>query len=143
MARAPRLATATLLVAAALLAGCSKEKRGGEPRQPADEPEAAEHPTGISGEEGHQAHGAAVKPGDVVDAPNPRASASFACEGGHKVDIGDLVAVVTLKDGRTVQIARDPDDAFHFQGEALGFRMKDGQGELSQDEGGTFRCTAG
>ena len=138
---AVRLVATSALVFAALLGGCSEDKRGGQPLQPADEPEAAEHPTGVSATEGYQAHGAAVKPSDVADAPNPRAPTSFTCEGGHKVEISDLVAIVTLKDGRTVQIARDPDDAFQFQGEALGFRMKDGQGELSQDEGGTFRCT--
>ena len=138
---AARLVTTAAL--ALLLAACSEDKRSGEPRQPADEPEAAEQPTGMRASEGYQAQGAAVKPSDVADAPNPRAPTAFACEGGHKVEIADLVAVVTLADGRTVQIARDPDDAFHFQGEALGFRMKDGQGELSQDEGGTFRCTAG
>ena len=60
-----------------------------------------------------------------------------------KIAPGYGLVSVTLKDGRTVQIARDPDDAFHFQGEALGFRMEDGQGELSQDEGGTVHCTAG
>lgn len=140
---APRLALPFALALVASLAACSQEKRSGEPRQPADEPEAAEHPTGISATEGYQAHGSAVKPGDIVDAPNPRAPSAFACDGGNKVEIGDLVAIVTLKDGRTVQIARDPDNAFHFQGEALGFRMKDDQGELSQDEVGTFRCTGG
>lgn len=125
------------------LAACSQEKRDGEPRMPADEPEAAEHPTGISAQEGYQAQGSAVTPLDVADAPNPRAPAAFTCDNGSKVDIADLVAVVTLKDGRTVQIARDPDDAFHFQGEALSFRMKDGQGELAQDEGGISRCAGG
>lgn len=131
---------ALALVLIAFASGCS-DKRSGQPLQPADEPEAAERPTGISAEEANQARGAAVKPSDIPEAPNPRAPTSFACDGGHRVEISDLVAIVTLKDGRTVQIARDPDDAFHFQGEALGFRMKDGEGELSQDEGGTFHCT--
>ena len=136
-----RLLAALSLVIA--LAACSQDKRGGEPRMPAAEPEAADHPTGVSAQEGYKAQGAAVKPSDIADAPNPRAPASFTCDNGSKVDIADLVAVVTLKDGRTVQIARDPDDAFHFQGEALSFRMKDGQGELAQDEGGTSRCAGG
>ena len=140
----PRQRLVPIAVALVVLLGaCSQEKRGGQPLQPADEPEAAEHPTGISASEGYQAQGSAVKPSDIAEAPNPRAPAAFACDGGSRVEIGDLVAVVTLKDGRTVQIARDPDDAFHFQGEALGFRMEDGQGELSQDEGGTVHCTAG
>lgn len=130
----------TLLLA---VAACSQEKRDGEPRQPADEPEAAEHPTAVSAQEGYKAQGAAVKPSDIVDAANPRAPASFTCDNGSKVDIADLVAVVTLKDGRSVQIARDPDDAFHFRGEALSFRMKDGRGELAQDEGGPSRCVGG
>lgn len=125
------------------LAACSQEKRSGEPRMPADEPEAAEHPTGVSAEEGYQAHGTPTTAGDLPAPPNPRAPTAFTCEGGNKVDIGDLVAVVTLKDGRTVQIARNPDNAFQFRGEALEFRMKDGQGDLSQDEGGTFHCTGG
>jgi hypothetical protein len=139
----PTLRRVQILAAAVLvLAACSQEKRDGEPRMPADEPEAAEHPTGVSAQEGYRAQGT---PSDAVDLPasNPRAPATFTCDGGRKVDIGDLVAVVTLEDGRTVQIARDPDDAFRFRGEALAFRMKDGQGELSQDEGGTFHCTGG
>ncbi|GAB6196656.1 hypothetical protein [Lysobacter xanthus] len=135
-----RLAALALVL---LLGACSEEKRSGEPRQPADEPEAAERSTGVTGAEGFQGRGTAVAPADVAAAPNPRAAASFTCDGGHRVEIGDLVAVVTLKDGRRVQIARDPDDAFRFRGEALAFRMTDGKGELSQDEGGTFACTAG
>jgi hypothetical protein len=132
--------SALLAFALLALAACSKEKRDGEPRMPADEPEAAEHPTGIRPDEGYRAQGSPATAADEP-APDPRAPAAFTCEGGNKVEIGDLVAVVTLKDGRTVQIARDPDDAFHFRGEALAFRMKDGAGELSQDEGGTFRCS--
>ncbi|MGY4516822.1 hypothetical protein [Lysobacter sp. HA18] len=137
----PRLISVAALILA--LAACSQEKRSGEPLKPADEPEAAEHQTGISASEGYQAQGAAVKPSDIADAPNPRAPASFTCDNGSKVEIGDLVAVVTLKDGRTVQVARDPDNAFQFKGEALSFRMKDGQGDLSQDEGGTTHCAGG
>lgn len=125
------------------LVACSQEKRDGEPRMPADEPEAAEHPTGVSAEEAYRAQGTPKTAADLPAPPNPRAPTAFACEGGNKVDIGDLVAVVTLKDGRTVQIARSPDDAFSFRGEALSFHMKDGQGDLSQDEGGTFHCTGG
>ena len=132
--------SALIAIAVLALAACSEQKRDGEPRMPADEPEAAEHSTGVRPDEGDRAQGT---PATVADLPNPRAPTSFTCEGGHKVDIGDLVAVVTLKDGRTVQIARDPDDAFRFRGEALAFRMKDGQGELSQDEGGVFRCSGG
>ncbi|WP_407909923.1 hypothetical protein [Lysobacter claricitrinus] len=132
----PRLVSVVALVLA--LAACSQEKRSGEPLKSADEPAAAEHPAGISG-----SPGAAVKPSEIAEAPNPRAPASFTCDDGSRVEIGDLVAVVTLKDGRTVQVARDPDNAFQFKGEALSFRMKDGQGELSQDEGGTSRCAGG
>ncbi|WP_133500331.1 hypothetical protein [Cognatilysobacter terrigena] len=139
----PSHRTFAVLALGLALAACSQEKRDGEPRMPADEPEAAEHPTGVSAQEAYKAQGAAVKPSDIAEAPNPRAPASFTCDNGSKVDIADLVAVVTLKDGRTVQIARDPDDAFHFQGEALSFRMKDGQGELAQDEGGASRCSGG
>ena len=129
-------------VAVLLLAACSREQRDGEPRQPADEPEAAEHPTGIRASEGAQAQGSAVAADDVADAPNPRAAGSFRCDGGYQVAIADLVAVVTLPDGRTVQVARDPDDAFRFRGEALGFEMKGAEGTLSRDEAGTFRCAA-
>ena len=132
--------SALLAFAVLALAACSEEKRSGEPRMPADEQEAAEHPTGIRPEEGYRAQGT---PASAADLPDPRAPTAFICEGGSTVDIGDLVAVVTLKDGRTVQIARDPDDAFQFRGEALAFRMKDGAGELSQDEGTTVHCTGG
>lgn len=132
-----------LALALALASGCSKDNRDGEPRQPADEPEAAKAPTGVRASEGDQAQGAAVAPHDVADRPDPRAAKSFACDGGHAVAIADLVAVVTLADGRTVQIARDPDDAFAFHGEALSFRMKDGEGELAQEEVGVFHCKAG
>lgn len=131
-----------LAFAVLALAACSQEKRSGEPRMPADEPEAAEHPTGVSAQEGYRAQGTPASAADLP-APNPRAPTAFTCDGGHKVDIGDLVAVVTLEDGRTVRIARDPNDASSFRGEALAFHMKDGQGELSQDEGGTFHCTGG
>jgi hypothetical protein len=135
----PLRRTVVLAVMTLALGACSQDKRDGEPRMAADEPEAAEHATGVSAEEANRAQ---ATPASAADLPaaNPRAPTAFACDGGNRVEIGDLVAVVTLKDGRTVQIARDPDDAFHFRGEALAFRMKDGEGELSQDEGGVFRC---
>jgi len=118
-----------------MLLACSQERRDGEPRTAADAPEAAVRARRVDAD---RAQGA---PATTSERPNPRTPTTFTCDGGHRVDIGDLVAVVTLKDGRSVQIARDPDDAFRFRGEALAFRMKDGQGQLSQDEGGVFRCT--
>ncbi|TZF91750.1 hypothetical protein [Cognatilysobacter lacus] len=122
------------------LAACSQDKRSGEPRMRADEPEAAGRPTGVSAEEGHLARGTTAT---IVDLPAPDtvAPAAFTCAGGNKVDITPHGAVVTLEDGRSVRIDRDAADALHFHGEALEFRMKNGQGDLSQDEGGTFHCT--
>lgn len=133
----PRLPA--VLVALALLVACSRDERSGEPRQPADEPEAAEAPTGVRGEERFQAGGT---PPPANDRSTPPAPTSFTCTGGQRVDVGQLVAVVQLEDGRTVQIARNPDDATDFRGEALSFRLRGAEGELSRDEGGRFACTA-
>jgi hypothetical protein len=101
-----------LAFVAVALAACSQDKRDGEPRMAADEPEAAEHPTGVRAEEADRAQSTPASTADLP-AANPRAPTAFTCDGGNRVEIGDLVAVVTLKDG---------------------------EGELSQDEGGVFRC---
>ena len=138
MPTAVRRSLALALVALAL-AAWSKEKRDGEPRMPADEPEAAERPTGISAEEGYRAQGTPATAADIA-APKP-APTAFACEGGRKVELGYLVAKVTQPDGSTVQISRDPDDAAHFGDDALAFRTREGTGELSEN-GRTLPCTA-
>ena len=125
------------------LAACSQEKRSGEPRMPADEPEAAEHPTGISAAEGYRAQSSPAKPAGEAAEPNAPSPATFACTGGAKIVVDGNMAIVTLPDARVVKVPRAPDDADAYRGEALGFRIKDGQGDLSQDEVGTFHCSAG
>ena len=138
MPTALRRSLALAFVAVAL-AACSKEKRDGEPRMPADEPEAAERPTGIAAEEGYRARGT---PTTAADLPAPKpAPTAFACEGGRKVELGYLVAKVTMPDGRTVQISRDPDDAAHFGDAALDFRTRQGAGEMTEN-GRAIPCTA-
>ncbi|AXK71357.1 hypothetical protein DWG18_02990 [Lysobacter sp. TY2-98] len=128
------------LTFALALTACSRDK--GDATTPTnDTPNAATPASSASTRTGEDS--ATATTSDAPAAPNPRAPAAFTCDNGSKVDIADLVAVVTLNDGRTVQIARDPDDAFHFQGEALSFRMKDGQGELAPDEGAISRCAGG
>ncbi|WP_133477362.1 hypothetical protein [Cognatilysobacter segetis] len=128
-----------LVLAVIALAACSKEKRDGEPRMPADEPQAAEHATGVSAAEADRAMRAPATAADLP-APGP-APTAFACEGGVKVELGYLVAKVTLPDGSTAQIARDPGDAAHFGDDSLAFRTRDGAGELSRG-GRTLPCAA-
>lgn len=136
------LRRSALLAAVVLsLAACSQEKRDSEPRMPADEPEAAEHPTGISAAEGYRAQGTPKQPADLPVKPPPPAPTAFACEGGRKVEMGYLVAVVTTTDGRKVQISRDPDDAAHFGDDALALRTRGAEAELSEGPGRTFHCT--
>jgi hypothetical protein len=123
------------LCVAVMLASCSKDEHAGETRMPTGASETGTS-TGASTGDGARTPSASAPP--VAPAPKP-APTSYACTGGGKVELGYLVARVTLPDGRTEQISRDPDDAAHFGSGAMEFRSRGDTGALTQ-AGRTVTC---
>ena len=72
------------------------------------------------------------------------ATATYTCDGDHRVSVDGDTAQVMLADGRTVDLSRSAGaSTATFAGEALEFTGDVEGGTLVQDEGDSFTCRAG
>lgn len=121
-----RTSTATVLfslVAAAAIAGCNREEAPVADATPATE---APAPAGDTADVGDDA-GVTMR---------------YACDGQRVAVFGQDRVIVTMADGRDIDLAYVADSSPpRFSGEALDFSVAADGAVLAQDEGTTWACT--
>ena len=121
----------TILLLAGLLAGCSRS----------DEAAPAAAPTGTADASAPGLPNAAPAATSPADAHAARVR--FRCADGHRVELVDGSARVTLRSGTVVLLPRSTRaTGTLYAGEALEFTVVGEGAQLAQDEGAHWACTA-